>query len=512
MRVLDRKRVTKYNLILAAITLIGLFLRFYHLGTESIWVDELVSMSIADLPALKVIVTTAFGDNHPPLYYFLLHYWMTLFGTSEVAIRSFSALCGVLAIPAIYLVGRQLFDKEVGLIAALILALSSFNIQYSQEARMYSLLVLFALLSTYLFLRLTEQRTLILGAGYVVCTTLMLYAHYYGFFVLLAQNIYVLVFLLTSKRVAIQLRQWIALEAILAALFAPWMYIVITRVVLTPVVEWSWIPMPTVNDLAATFVINAGSVTLAILFASLPVLVLFQLTRKTGTWAWRTPLRALETFTWNVRLTNGVSVLFLLIWLVVVNILPFVVSYIVQPIYYARYTLAASAALYLLVAGGVRNISWAYAKVSIIAIIIILSAATLPAYYTSNGKGDARQAALFIDAHAKSGDVVLTFPRWEQQIFSYYNNRTDVSTTPVFFVPSDTSATIHERIYSNVTGHDRVWLFASAQEEKFQERIIWNTLNESYVKVSQQNYSAQHFGAPMGRVNNYNVYLYEKRS
>jgi len=63
---------------------------------------------------------------------------MMVFGTTKSAVKLLSVLFGVLAIPMIYVVGRQLFNKGVGLVAAFILALSSFNIYYSQETRMYS--------------------------------------------------------------------------------------------------------------------------------------------------------------------------------------------------------------------------------------------------------------------------------------------------------------------------------------------------------------------------------------
>ena len=81
------------------------------------------------------------------LYYFLLHGWL-LFGGSEFFVRSFSVLFAVASVPAIYLLGRQLFDSRVGLIAAALLAVNAYLVQYSQDARSYSLMVLLGLLSS----------------------------------------------------------------------------------------------------------------------------------------------------------------------------------------------------------------------------------------------------------------------------------------------------------------------------------------------------------------------------
>ena len=85
-------------------------------------------------------------DQHPPLYYILLHFWMKL-GDNAVTARSLSALTGALTIPAIYWLGRRLAGRDVGLLAALLLALSPFHVRFAQETRMYTLLTLNATLA-----------------------------------------------------------------------------------------------------------------------------------------------------------------------------------------------------------------------------------------------------------------------------------------------------------------------------------------------------------------------------
>jgi uncharacterized membrane protein len=86
------------------------------------------------------------------LYYCLLRLWVNL-GESEFVLRSLSALAGVLAVGLVYVLGKRLFDTKVGLIGAALLATNSFHIQYSQEARAYSLMVLLTALSSLFFLR-----------------------------------------------------------------------------------------------------------------------------------------------------------------------------------------------------------------------------------------------------------------------------------------------------------------------------------------------------------------------
>ena len=83
----------KKELILAVILFFGLFLRVYALGSESIWQDEGFSVSVAHMNLSELIATTA-ADVHPPLYYLLLHYWISIFGDSEFSCRFLSALFG----------------------------------------------------------------------------------------------------------------------------------------------------------------------------------------------------------------------------------------------------------------------------------------------------------------------------------------------------------------------------------------------------------------------------------
>jgi mannosyltransferase len=143
----------KNNSWIILIFLVGLFLRIYGLGAESIWYDEAVSVTVAKLDLFAQINWSFLqNDNNPPLYYAILHYWVWIFGDSEFAARVPSALFGSFSIIAIYSVGRFLFNKNVGSFAALILATSVFHIKYSQEARAYSLLAFLTLVSYYFYL------------------------------------------------------------------------------------------------------------------------------------------------------------------------------------------------------------------------------------------------------------------------------------------------------------------------------------------------------------------------
>ncbi len=489
--------VTRYGLALLAIMVLGLALRAYHLATQSIWLDEAYSVWIAKLSVSQMIAEAAANDNHPPLYYLLLHYWALVFGTSESAVRFLSLVFGVLAIPMIYAVGRQLFNKEAGLVAALLLALSAFNVQYSQETRMYILMVLLALVSMYFFLRLLEQDTPFVTISYVLSTVLLLYTHVYALLILVIQNIYLVTLFSLSNKRTLRISRWIALEAVVILLFMPWITALISRAI--NVEKGFWIQPPTLDTVVQTFTVYAGTATLLALFVALSVLSLFTYKKMQGTMDWKAPFNALTSYAWKIRLHNVASVYLLVVWVLALNVIPFVISRFSTPIYLDKYTIAASVALYLLVAAGVSNVNWSYAKVGIVLVIGIMCVANVQTYYTVTTKPQAREAVNTVVQNANSGDVAVVWPSYHTSVFSYYNTRADLAVSPL---TGKSAASIINETRLKIGGHDRAWLIVARYEagSKQAYAAILEGLNESYDLSFSKHYSG------------YDVYLFEKRT
>src|SRR5437868_13233477 len=133
-----RRRRDRFSatLPIMAITAAGAVFRLLHLGAKSLWLDEILSVSIArlDAPGFRNIVFS--WEANMALYYALLRAWVHV-GDSEVILRLPSALASIATVPLVYLIGRRLFSQSVGLIAALLLAVNLFAIRYAQEARSY---------------------------------------------------------------------------------------------------------------------------------------------------------------------------------------------------------------------------------------------------------------------------------------------------------------------------------------------------------------------------------------
>ncbi|MBN2146462.1 MAG: glycosyltransferase family 39 protein [Anaerolineales bacterium] len=142
------------------ITLIGGGLRVFLLDNKGMWLDETFSVWLANHSVSDMLQWIVKIDQHPPLYYLLLHYWIAHNGDAPHNVRLLSALLGAGTIPVIYLIGKRMSGAVMGLVAAMILAFSPFNIRFAQETRMYTCLTLNAALAIYALVRLlTDSRS-----------------------------------------------------------------------------------------------------------------------------------------------------------------------------------------------------------------------------------------------------------------------------------------------------------------------------------------------------------------
>ncbi len=165
-----------------ALTIVGAALRLWTVTSRGLWLDEASQIGQFSGTVLETIASQV-GGTHPPLYHVLMHFWTHWFGVSEVALRGMSLTIGVISIPVAYWAATTIYDRRVGLITTLVVALSPFHIWYSQEARMYSMLFLFGLLSLATFVTALRENHWYRWLAYGVVTLLGLFTQY--FFLLL---------------------------------------------------------------------------------------------------------------------------------------------------------------------------------------------------------------------------------------------------------------------------------------------------------------------------------------
>lgn len=174
----------------------GLALRFWQIGHAGLWLDEAFSLWMASQKLTDMAGWLVRIDQHPPLYYGLLHGWLAG-GSGEGWVRAFSALCSVATIPIFYAAVRLLQGTQTAQVAALILAVAPFHVRYAQEARMYALLTLLVAAVLLCLALLVQPRAALprppvvrraAWAGYVLFSTATLLTHNTAVLFLLALN------------------------------------------------------------------------------------------------------------------------------------------------------------------------------------------------------------------------------------------------------------------------------------------------------------------------------------
>ena len=225
--------ILKLNIVLIVLILIlfcGAFLRLKGLNFQSLWFDEICSVTRAnpDL-TLNQIYNNYQIDPHPPFHPIILHYWMKLFGYNEFSPRLLSSLFGILGIFILYLLGREVAGKQAGLISAAITAFNYYHLTYSQEVRPYVFAFLFSALSFLFFIRLVKTQTRKNMILYSLSSVFLIYTHYYGLIMLLSQYIALIIYVFTIRSdIRRKLLTHFSFSGILISiLYSPWIPTVI---------------------------------------------------------------------------------------------------------------------------------------------------------------------------------------------------------------------------------------------------------------------------------------------
>src|SRR5258708_6232044 len=223
--ILERQRDWP-TVAMIAVGLLAAVDRFYRLTGRSLWLDETVTAQSAHLnSAGDVIAQSQVYVNQAPLFY-LITWLLRPWGDGEFVLRLPAAVAGTLTVVAVYLVGRRLFGARGALIAALLTAVMPYAVWYSQEARNYSLFMLFTTMQIYFAFNAVTRSRRLDWLGLALFTTLDLYTHYLAIAATAGVVVYVALFLGaetlrgTSNRTKAVTAAAVGAAALLAALLA----------------------------------------------------------------------------------------------------------------------------------------------------------------------------------------------------------------------------------------------------------------------------------------------------
>lgn len=227
---------------LLALMALSLVLRWRTLWT-SYWGDEAIAIGIAT-HSLGSLPHYLVNDGSPPLYYVALHYWMELFGRSEPATHSLSMVPALLAVPAAWWCGERLFGRSAARIAAALVATCAYLDYYSTETRMYSWLVLVAMLAVSFFVLAYRGDGKRYWAGATVLMCMVLYLQYYGLY-LFAVTVAAGLATAAVRRCLPKARATAGYAVACTAIFSPWVPQFLYQLHHTGA---PWAPHPAVTD------------------------------------------------------------------------------------------------------------------------------------------------------------------------------------------------------------------------------------------------------------------------
>jgi mannosyltransferase len=388
--------------LLAILTAVGVVLRFACLTRKSFWFDEGVSVQIARLDWYNFARILWRREANMSLYYLLLRGWLHL-GHSEFFIRSLSVVPSLACIPAIYFLGRRLFDDRVGLISAGLLTFNAYAIRYAQDARAYSLFIFLTLLSSIFFVSSAQGSSRRDRLGHIITSSLAMYAHFYSGLLLVAQWLS-LPFLRREEGGQRRWRdhwKWIGILSAPAVLFAA----------TTGVGPLSWIKRPGFKALYEYYDHMAGNggvwLVLAYVLACGAALGPFgrQLLRRQRAW----PI-------WRYQ--------FLLLWLLFPIAFTVVVS-LARPMFVARYFVFCLPALVILATAGVARVPRVWLLIPAVALLGALSLKGTLSYYDHDfdlDRDDWRAATYHILNHAQPGDVIIFHIAMSRMPYEFYKS------------------------------------------------------------------------------------------
>jgi len=344
-----------------------------------------------------------------------LHVWMRAFGDSLVAVRSLSLLFGVVSIAAVYLLGYEIYDQQTGLIAALLVSLSTFHIQYSQTARMYSMLFFFGVLSMLFYLRCLRDHSLDNRFGYAITTMAMLLTHPYGSFVLLGEMIHLGTRLWKSQNRQ-HLKRWFGTESLAVAPFIPWLSLVaFNRYFLGSGAETRWLSAAGLADLKNVIWAYVG------VPINYPTI---NLTSYAVVFGWLfgigvTAVVCARIYTeWRSEQEIRPAILFgsVLLGLVVI---PFVISATVFPFFANRYVFVGLVAVLLLVAKSISGIESSTIRYTALALVVLASISMLPMFYAADHAEPWDEATSQIKTTGDTS-LVVTIPGFVHNTTDYH--------------------------------------------------------------------------------------------
>ncbi len=396
--------VSKHRLPMILVS--AFLIRLINSSTRGLQYDDVFSIFLAQRSLTEIIKGTA-ADTMPPLYYFLLHFWM-LPGQSVWFIRLLSIFLSVLAVFLAFLTIKRLSNSRAAAWTALLMAISPFQYYHAQDVRNYALLLCAELGYVLFFSRLLRPGT---GPdvkrrwdwiGLVLCGAAAMYTHNAAIFAIVLPDIYLLV----TRRWRF-LRSLVLSQVCIALLALPWLLLVPGQVAKVQFAWWQ--NPPGIVDILQIPLVWSAGLPLNGVWLAVGFLVAFEILA----------LIVLETLRWRSE-AKEIGLLYGVI--VFLPLMMFVISYLMRPIFVPRGFILAGAA-YLGVGGWVIGKTWKHGAGKLLLGGFVLAAAIgLPAQARFNGfpRSPFEEASRYLSGTLLEDELVVHDNKLSYFPFAFY--------------------------------------------------------------------------------------------
>ena len=430
-------------------------IRALTLTNQSLWRDEVDALRFAQAPWREMLATFTQPGWNGPLYFVLLRGWVELTGQSEFALRYLSLLFGVLAVALAFVLSKRLTDSLTACFGSALLALSPYLVWYSQEVKMYTLVLALATLAIYALRRAMDgERQIVWWATLVMATSAAMYCHILAALLIPVEMILSLVWGLGSRRN----RWWKGALVSFACLTLPYL----------PLLRWQ---LPLVLTPAQTgFAYYPLDQMLLVLLSGFATGVGGMLPM-TALW----PAGSLLLIGVALGVARWRDQVALLAWLLLPPLALWIIS-LNRPIFTDRYLIWIGTAFYLGVSLGMAALWRLWKPLGLIALVAVAGIGLRGVYDQAATpiKSDFRGAAQYIRAHQAPGDLVVFQIPYVRHTFDYYHPQPYDWAEGLFTNYGMSDGEVDTQMRAMVTGRKVVWLVASEMEMWDQGLQVWH--------------------------------------
>lgn len=380
---------------------INILFKSLFLISQPICIDELFTIYHAQFDFFNLIHYLQ-NYNNPPLFEIILHFWMKLFGLSATSVRFLPMLFSSLTVFFIYRIGIKFFNKRIAILSSALFTLSTINIYFAHDCRVYSLFVLLTTISFYLFFTLLKSKELFSWLSVLLLSLvnlLLIYGHYFGFFVLGLEFLIIILFHLRDKRVLIRC---FACSFFILVCYIPQLLVLWERTK-TSISNGTWVMPPegieSLYNMLWTFCNEPVPTVICILL--LLVAVTSYLFKK------------------EKQIFNPYSK-YIILWFIIPFFFMFIISYKV-PMFLDRYLLFVSPAFYILLALSLSYLIKS-SKTFIVGAIVLFALFFFSATLNPNKKRDVEGVVNYIRSKKAEKTIIIGCGYDFILNFAYYYN------------------------------------------------------------------------------------------